>query len=358
MKAAWETVLPDLILPPLAADGRRVYAATRDGALQALDQASGAVIWRVEGVSGRPAAAEGTLLVRSAEGTVWSLQPRSGSVRWKTDTAVTGELAPVLDGERVLVAGHGLAALELASGRLLWSESAPADVRAPPVVAGARLLVGEADGTLRCRDRATGVSLWTHLAKGPIVAPPLVDERRRRIYLGTTDREILELGLDRGQAGWRWRVGADIRSPGLLLEDHILFASFDAVLYALRRGGNLAWRAPLPSRPLSGPLLVEGYVLVACFENDLVGFTLATGGRAGSLRVGAGKEIAAAPIVAGRTILIALRDRSLVAYTLPALPSRTPAAGETPAPPPAEAPSRPPETPETKPPVEPPGPRR
>ncbi len=57
----------------------------------------------------------------------------------------------------------------------------------------------------------------------------------------------------------------------------MLFASFDAVLYALRRNGNLAWRASLPSRPLSGPLLAGEYLIVACLENELVAIAPETG---------------------------------------------------------------------------------
>ena len=106
------------------------------------------------------------------------------------------------------------------------------------------------------------------------MAPPLVDEGRRRIYLGTTDRRIVEIKLDKGDRGWRWKVGADIQSPGLLLKDRVFFASFDAVIYGLTRGGNLAWRTPLPSRPLSGPQRVGGHILIACHEDEILGFFL------------------------------------------------------------------------------------
>lgn len=334
----------DFVVPPLAADGRRVYVATRDGAVQALDLATGAIVWKVEGLVGRLTAGDGTLLVRRDDGAVWSLQPRSGAVRWTADTGVTGQLPAVLDSQRAFVAGGGLAALDLASGQVAWKESAPSEVTTPPVAAGTRLIVGEADGTLRCRDRASGVSLWTFRTARALAAPPLVDEQRRRVYLGTTDKRILELSLDRGRPGWRWTVGADIQAAGLLLPGRVVFASFDAVLYALQRGGNLAWRAALPSRPLSAPLLVEGHIVVACLENELVGFSPDTGAAAGSLRTAAG--IRTPPLAAGRSIVIALRDRSVVSYALPEVPGA--------APPEAAPPTAPPAAPS----VAPPGPGR
>lgn len=331
---AWKTLLGDFVTSPLAQDARRVYVATRDGAVRGLDQATGAVAWKAEGLPGRLSGAEGTLLVRSEDGTLWSLQPRTGAVRWKTETGVRGTLPAVVDGDLALVAGRGLAAVDLASGRVLWSDASGSETTAPPVAAGSRLLAGEADGTLRCRDRATGSSLWTLRTSGALVAPPLVDEARHRLYLGTSDKRILEVSLDKGKAGWAWRVGADIGHAGLLLPDQVLFASYDAVLYSLRRGGNLAWRGALPSRPLSAPQLLGDHVLVACLENELVVFASNTGARAGSHRTST--EIRTPPIVAGGHVVVGLRDRSVVAYALPGTLPPTPPGPEVAPPPPGQ----------------------
>jgi outer membrane protein assembly factor BamB len=319
------------VVSPLAADARRLFVATRDGVVRALDPATGEVTWKADGFPGRLSAAEGVVLVRGDDGTLTSLHPRTGAVRWKAATGVAGTLAAVIDGDRALVAGRGLAAVELSTGRALWADLSGAETTAPPVSAGSRLLAGEGDGTLRCRDRATGLSLWVARTARALLAPPLVDETRRRLYLGTTDKRILELSLDEGKPGWAWRVGADVGHPGLLLPEQVLFASHDAVLWSLRRGGNLHWRGALPSRPLSPPLLVGGYVLVACLENELVAFAPETGGTAGRLRTTA--ELRTPPVLAGGLVAVGLRDRSVIAFALP---------GSPPAPPPAPTVAPPP----------------
>jgi outer membrane protein assembly factor BamB len=333
LTAAWKTLLGDFVTAPLAQDARRIYVATRDGNVRALDQLTGAAEWKAEGLPGRLSAGSGILLVRGEDGTLWSLQPKTGAVRWKAETGIPGSLPAVVDGDRALVAGRGLAAVDLGSGRVLWSDASGAETTAPPVAAGSRLLAGESDGILRCRDRATGTSLWTLRTSGALLAPPLVDEARRRLYLGTTDKRVLQVSLDKGDAGWAWRVGADIGHPGLLLPDSVLFASYDAVLYSLRRGGNLAWRGALPSRPLSGPQPLGSYVLVACLENELVAFSADTGAKAGSFRTSA--EIRTPPIVAGGYVVVGLRDRSVIAYalpgTLPPEPTEPPVAPPPPA---------------------------
>jgi outer membrane protein assembly factor BamB len=332
LSPAWKTLLDDFVVPPLALDSRRLFVASQDGTLRALELSTGRVLWKVEGVPGRVAATDGAVLVRGEDGSVWSLQPRSGALRWKTETGIQGSLAPVLDGDRALVAGRGFAALDLSSGKTLWSDPGGQETTAPPVPAGARVLAGEKDGTLRCRDRASGVALWTLRTGGPLLAPPLVDLARRRLYVGTTDKGIIEVSLDKGRRGWRWTVGADVVFPGLLLPGRVLFDSKEAVLWALGRGGSVAWRGALPSRPLSGPLMVQGQLVVACLENEVVALSPDTGKRTGALRTSA--EIRTPPVVAGSLLILGLRDRSVVAYAPPGA-----AGAETPAPSPVEPPS-------------------
>jgi outer membrane protein assembly factor BamB len=316
------------VVSPLAADSRRVYVATRDGAVRALEQSTGSVVWKADGVPGRLSASDGFLLVRGEDGTLTSLQPRTGAVRWTAATGVTGTLPAALDEDVAFVAGRGLAAVQLSSGRVLWADASGAETTAPPVSAGPRLLTGDAAGLLRCRDRATGGTFWSLQTGGALLAPPLVDRGRRRLYLGTTDKRILEVSLEKGKPGWTWRVGADIGHPGLLLPDRVLFPSYDAVVYALHRGGNLAWRGSLPSRPLSAPLPAGGYLVLACLENELVALDPDTGSAAGSLRTSA--EIRTPPLVAGGFVVLGLRDRSVIAYALPGTPVPQEAAPEPP----------------------------
>jgi outer membrane protein assembly factor BamB len=116
----------------------------------------------------------------------------------------------------------------------------------------------------------------------------------------------------------------------VLFEGSVLFVSHEAVLYALnRKSGHLNWRAPLPARPLSAPLLDGTAVLVACLESDIVGFDGRTGAYLGRFRVPA--EIHAAPIVIGDHLYVAQRDRSVAAYVLDQTPKRPPS--PTPRPP-------------------------
>jgi hypothetical protein len=72
---------------------------------------------------------------------------------------------------------------------------------------------------------------------------------------------------------------------------------------------------------------VEGFLLVACLENELVAFAPGPGAKAGAYRTSA--EIRTAPILVGGLVVMGLRDRSVIAYS------------PTAAPPPAAAPAEP-----------------
>jgi outer membrane protein assembly factor BamB len=163
------------------------------------------------------------------------------------------------------------------------------------------------------------------------MAAPVVDDEGR-VMVGTTARAFVALRLEKGTRKWRWKLGADVRVPPALLDDRVVFASHEAVLYALARGnGNLRWRSNLPSRPLSAPVLLGNGVIVACYgsrpsENLVLGFDGVTGARLGEMRTPA--ELQGAPLLAGDRLIMALRDLRVVAVQIaaPADPEPSPPA--------------------------------
>ena len=318
MASAWTTPLPATVEGPLASDGASIFVATRDGTVRRVDAASGATRWEVAERAGVVGISGDALAVRAPDGTVWRMDAATGTTRWKASSGVAGTLPPVLHEDAVVVAGEGLAVLDAATGRARWS--AP-EVRATavPLPWGGRLLVGEADGALRCRDLGTGAVLWSYATARAPVAAPAVDPDGRVLF-GTTDRRFVSLDGEDGDERWSWKVGADVPAPPLVAGPSVLFATHENVLYALRRGGgNLVWRAALPSRPLSGPLPYGESVLVACFgtrpgETFLIGFAARTGARQGDLKTPG--EVRTPPVIVGDLVVMALRERAHTALRL------------------------------------------
>jgi len=337
---AWRASAEVGLEGPLGSDGRRIVLARRDGSVEALDRTDGRSLWRRQHGLGQVSAAEGVVLLRAEDGTVARLDPTNGRVAWTSETRVAGRAPVLLDGDLLFVHGAGLVALSLSEGREVWRAEDGADVSAPPVAAGARLFVGEEDGTLRCRDRATGVTRWTLKTRSALRAPVVPDGER--VLLGTSDGRFLSLTADTGRIRWRWKLGADaIGAPVLFGRRSVLFATLENVLYALDRGnGHLKWRAPVPSRPIDGPRLSGSAALLACQEDEIVAFDARTGRRLASLNAPA--EIRTPPVLLGDRLYLGLRDRSVVAFGLDLTPSREVKLprGPRPTPPPADAPER------------------
>lgn len=317
---AWKAGDDAGIEQPLASDGEKVFLARRDATLQAFDPRQGGRVWQTKRVPGRVSAGPGIVVVRSEEGELTRLDTATGRRLWTTATGIAGRAPAVVDADLLYVAGAGLAALSATDGRLVWRAEDGGDVSAAPAASAARVFVGEEDGTLRCRDRATGLTRWTLRTGGALRAPVVI--HGDRLFVGTTDGRFLAVSVDEGKVKWTWRVGADIPHAAVLFDDRsVLFASYENVLYSLDRGnGHLRWRAPLPSRPIEAPLLVGSAALVACHEKEVAAFDARTGRALGSAT--ASGEIGAAPLVLGDRLHLGLRDRSLVALALDLTPSK------------------------------------
>lgn len=303
-KGTWTRAVDGPIEGPLASDGTRVYVATRDGKVRALDAATGQVVWTRALSPGTTVGAAGDVVVaRETDGNVRRLAGADGRDLWSVAARVTGHVAPSVGGSRVFVAGDGVAALDAADGRLLWAAPGTPAVLHPPALISTQVVVVEADGTLRGRDVESGLPLWGRRLSA--AAPPLAGENDR-LFLGTSERSVLGLRARDGSRRWRWRLGADVDSTPALSGRRLLVATLEAVLYALDRGnGHMLWRQALPSRPLSSPLVIGEGVLVACRESDLVGFALADGARLGAIRTPG--EMRTPPLLVGDRLVVGTR---------------------------------------------------
>jgi outer membrane protein assembly factor BamB len=296
----------------LASDGGRVFVATRDGRVSGLDRFTGAALWTVSGRPGVLTYAPGTLILREADGTVWSMDPETGSARWKVESGIAGALPALVAPKAIVVAGDGLAALDPASGTVQWTVP---EVKATtaPALAGEAVVIGEGDGALRGRALADGHVLWSLPTAHPMQAAAIADADGR-ILAGTTDRRFMAVDPKSGKPRWTWRLGADVHQPPLAFERFVLFATNEDVLYALDRGnGHLQWRAPLPSRPLAGPVLFGGAVLVACHgarpgETFLIAFNARTGVRLGDFKVPG--EARTPPLLVEDRLYLGMRESS------------------------------------------------
>jgi outer membrane protein assembly factor BamB len=267
---------------PIGTDGVRLFLTAKDEGLVAVELSTGKRVWALDNVHGVIAVRAGLLVLRPPDGTLVGMRPDTGKTLWTTATGLHGSLPPLIDGNRVFVAGDGVAAVDATTGEVVWKEEGEV-ATTPPVAAQERLLVGETDGTLRCRDRDSGRSVWAQTMTDALSAAPTVDAEGR-IFVGGNDRKLRALSLKDGSQVWSRPIGADVDASPVLFKDTLLIATEEGLVYSLtQKAGDIRWRGALPSRPLGPPELLGTAVLVPCREHirqsEVVAFDAQNGRR-------------------------------------------------------------------------------
>lgn len=197
----WRTVVggeeDDDLLLPLAptSDGRRVYAAGRNGMVVAIDATTGERAWE-------------TVVPRLTRGSIDSLGLWNRALRpISTTDRLRLSAGPGL-GAGVLVVGSSdgeVAALTAEDGRLLWNVVLSSEVISTPAVDGTTVIVRLANGQLVALDARDGRTLW--IADQPVPslsirggARPVIEGDH--VYAGFDNGKIAAYELARGQLSW------------------------------------------------------------------------------------------------------------------------------------------------------------
>ncbi len=236
-----------------------VLVRTADNQLVALDAGSGQLRWRHAGafepaalLGGAPPAVQGGLaVVAYASGEVTALALDSGRPVWSETVArprrtlALGAIldiagAPVIDRDRVVVAGNGgeIAALELRRGERLWD--APIGSRGTPWVAGEFVFVVSDRGELACLLRQGGRIRWVSAlaaaaeggAAAPVWAGPVLASERLWVVGSTGD--LLGLSPYTGELLERVRLGGRASQPPVVAGGTLYVLTDAAELLAFR----------------------------------------------------------------------------------------------------------------------------
>jgi len=216
------------------------------------------------------------------------------TVRWRYESAVTLNLTPAFDNERVYLplAGGTIVALKAKDGQLYWRAEMGGELSASPVaddsaiyvasetvvqanesrassgklralgreggvtqwmtplvrplrgalsVADGKLFAGGADGRAYAFDKRTGGVLWSIPYALQFNSQPVVKEGR--VFLGSEDGTLLALDEATGRLIWRYRTKGAVHGPVAVADKSVFFGSGDGYIYALSSDkGRLKWR--------------------------------------------------------------------------------------------------------------------
>lgn len=286
------------LMPEYAYD--KVFIASRDGIVKALDPATGKELWKTDlerevyaRLSGGLTAAYGKIFVGNENGEVIALDESSGEELWRV--AVNGEVlaAPATDNNLVIVnTSRGmLIALNQSTGEQKWTISTEVPSLtlrgdSAPVTVSGGVFWGTANGRLAAAIVERGQLIWQQpvgTPKGATEIDRLVDVDASPIILGGTlytigiNGQLIGIDLRSGKPTWKrnYSSAVDMASDGSRLfvvtdKDHL--AAVDA------RSGTELWSTDkLEHRLLTAPAIIDGYVVVGDTEGYLHWLDRATG---------------------------------------------------------------------------------
>lgn len=153
-----------------------------------------------------PAVAGAQVALAGGDGTVVLLDASTGRDVWRASVGGRIEAGAGTDGRVVAVVTRGNELVALADGQVLWRERLSARAYTPPLVAGNRVFVLQADRTVVAYDGAGGRRLWTQTRQGE----PLV-LRQSGVLLAVGDTLVVGqggrlVGMDPLSGATRWEA--------------------------------------------------------------------------------------------------------------------------------------------------------
>jgi outer membrane protein assembly factor BamB len=249
----------------------------------------------------------------SSKGDVLLSQPLT--VRWRYESAVTLNLTPAFDNERIYLplAGGAIVALKAKDGQLYWRSEMGGELSASPVaddvsiyvasetvgqpnapagalralgreggvtqwmtplvrplrgaltISGGKLFAGGSDGRAYAFDKHTGGVLWSIPFALVFSAQPVVKDGK--VYLGSEDGTLLALDEATGRLLWRYRTQGAIHGPVAVTKDRVFFGSGDGYIYALSVDkGRMKWRKRTGAG-VESVVLTDDALLAASLDN-------------------------------------------------------------------------------------------
>lgn len=353
LKVLWTTDIgsgssndAQLIASPVV-DEKRVFTLDTDRRVQAMDAASGEVLWRVrleprnEGddddmTSGGIALAAGRLYVTTGFAEVFALDASNGKEIWRRTMNGPMRAAPTIFKGRVFVVtiANETHALDSRDGRTLWShvgiaESAGLLGGASPAAEGSVVITSYSSGEIVALRIENGRVIWSDSLTAlrrtdPVSTLAHIRGRtvidRGRVIVSANSGRTVAIDLRTGSRLWEQNIGS-ADGPWVAGEFIYLLSTEGELVCLARRNGGIRWVRQLQAfkdekdreDPIywSGPVLAGDRVLVGGSNGELWSVSPYTGRLLG--RIDASGAIYLPVVVARDTVYVLTDDADLIA---------------------------------------------
>lgn len=225
----------------------RLYVTANDGAVSALELATGRELWSFTTSSENISAPvmdfqTGFLYFQNSQNTVFCLDAENGKQVWiysKNDATlitIRGAATPTLGQGQVYVgfSDGTFVALKASSGQVLWEQNLNRnkkfrDIDAQAVIYKDLVIVAGYDDKVYALDAARGTTAWTY-PTGSSVAVTVADNQ---LYVGSTMNSVVKLKADSGELIWSYGDVKGVPTQIIIYDQFVLFGESQGKLKIL-----------------------------------------------------------------------------------------------------------------------------
>jgi outer membrane protein assembly factor BamB len=189
-----------------------------------------------------------------AGGTIVALKAKDGQLYWRSEMGGELSASPVADESAIYVASEtvvqanepqksagALRALGREGGVTQWMTPLVRPLRGALTISGTKLFAGGLDGRAYAFDKRTGGVLWSIPFALAFSNQPIA--KGGKVYFGSEDGTLLALDESTGQLLWRHRTKGAIHGPVAVTDELVIFGSGDGYIYAVSTDkGRLKWQ--------------------------------------------------------------------------------------------------------------------
>ncbi|WP_338740494.1 PQQ-binding-like beta-propeller repeat protein [Haloplanus salilacus] len=260
---------------PAIANGT-VYVGAYDGALYAVDLATGEQFWRRrlgDAIGSSPGYRDGVVYIAveydDPSGAMFGVDAVTGDVVWEdrrpTDHPHSTCAIDRDAGRLVVGANDGvLYAWTYPEPAFEWSVETGGAIKGPIATFGGSAFFGSWDGSIYRVDLDDGTVEWAVDTEDMVMSGPAVDPETGTVYVGSHDSRLYALDAETGTRRWTFDTGGRITGCPTVAGDLLLVGSYDRSCYAVEtRTGEAVWAVDGVGHVTSSPAVVDGAVYFA-----------------------------------------------------------------------------------------------
>ncbi len=231
---------PTDVTAPVWDDGR-IYVAFKGGILAALDDETGAVVWKRNlhsHLESSPIVVGDLLYVGTDKTVLYAVDAEDGSTHWTFNAPAPIKASPSYDDGSVFVGDYvgNMYRFDAKSGRVQWRADTTKDAPggeggfySTPALAYGLAYAARDDGVVFAFDQATGKVAWTYTTDGDVYGSPAVAQvpgTQRTVYIGSYDRKLYALSAAKGKKIWDFDVGGAVPGTATVIGHTVYTSSF------------------------------------------------------------------------------------------------------------------------------------